>query len=111
MKTEILKNEAPMLEVNFYKKAAVRRLKFAAVASKSCGKWVFCKHRERTTYEFSGGHRESGQAILDTAKRELQEETGASDYGLEPVCRYSVTGKNRVNETGKKASVCCIVRI
>jgi len=28
------------------------------------------------------------------------EETGASRFNIEPVCIYSVTGKNRVNEEG-----------
>ena len=40
--------------------------------------------------------------ILDTAKRELQEETGAVKFSIEPVCVYSVTGKNRVNDTGEE---------
>ena len=38
-----------------------------------------------------GGHREPGEDILDTAKRELYEETGAIDFTMEPVCVYSVT--------------------
>lgn len=29
-------------------------------------KWVFCKHKERETYEVPGGHRESGETITDT---------------------------------------------
>ena len=45
---------------------------------------------------------EEGEAILDTAKRELQEETGAVKFSIEPVCVYSVTGKNRVNDTGEE---------
>ena len=63
---------------------------------------MFCKHRERDTYEIPGGHREPGEAIDDTAVRELQEETGAKDFIIKPVCVYSVTGKNRVNDTGEE---------
>lgn len=37
-----------------------------------------------------GGHREPGEDILDTARRELYEETGAIAYELQPVCVYSV---------------------
>lgn len=32
-------------------------LRFAVIVTKTEGKWVFCKHRERETYECPGGHR------------------------------------------------------
>ena len=91
-----------MLEVNFYDTVDDSLLKFAVIISKSNGKWVFCKHRERDTYEVPGGHREDGEKILETAKRELREETGAVEFDISPLCIYSVTGKNRVNETGEE---------
>lgn len=87
-----------MVEVRFYDNVDDELLKFAVIISKTNGKWVFCKHRERNTYEVPGGHRESGEDILDTAKRELREETGAVDFTIKPICIYSVKGKTRVNE-------------
>ena len=72
------------------------------IISKYNGQWVLCKHKNRDTYEIPGGHREVGETIDDTAKRELHEETGAIDFSIKPVCVYSVTGKNRVNETGEE---------
>ena len=63
-----------MLEVKFYDTVDDSLLKFAVIISLSNGKWVFCKHKERDTYEAPGGHREVGEDILETAKRELQEE-------------------------------------
>ena len=87
-----------MVEVKFYDNVADELLKFAVIISKTDNKWVFCKHKERETYEVPGGHREPGESILETAKRELQEETGAIDFKIEPICVYSVKGKTRVNE-------------
>lgn len=92
-----------MLEVKFYDTADDSLLKFAVIISKSDNKWVFCKHKERNTLEVPGGHREHGESILDTAKRELYEETGAVVYTIEPVCIYSVIGKTRVNDTGEES--------
>ena len=86
-----------MLEVKFYDNIGDEFLKFAVIISKTKGKWVFCKHKERDTYEIPGGHRENFENILDTAKRELQEETGAIDFTIKPVCVYSVKGKTRVS--------------
>ena len=87
-----------MIEVKFYDNVDDRLLKFAVIISKSNGQWVFCKHKDRNTYEVPGGHREKDEQILDTAKRELKEETGAIDFTIKPICVYSVKGKTRVNE-------------
>lgn len=87
-----------MVEVKFYDSVDDSLLKFAVIITKTEGKWVFCKHRNRDTYEVPGGHRESGEDILETAKRELKEETGAVDFDIKPICVYSVKGKTRVNE-------------
>ena len=91
-----------MLEVKFYDTVDDSLLKFAVIISQSNGKWVFCKHKERDTYEVPGGHREAGENILETAKRELQEETGAVKYEIKPICVYLVIGKTRVNDTGEE---------
>ncbi len=91
------------MHVHFYETADDTLLKFAVIVSKSNGKWVFCKHKERDTYEVPGGHRENGETILEAAKRELYEETGAIAFDIKPVCVYSVTGKTRVNETGEES--------
>lgn len=90
------------MEVKFYDNVNDELLKFAVIIAKSEGKLVFCKHKERNTYEIPGGHREAGESIDDAAKRELNEETGAVEFSIKPICAYSVTGKNRVNETGEE---------
>ena len=93
-----------MIEVNFYDEVDDSLLEFAVIISKSNGKWVFCKHKERDTFEVPGGHRETGEKIEDTAVRELKEETGAVDFNIKPVCVYPVKGKTRVNENAAKES-------
>lgn len=80
-----------MTLIRFYDEVPDELLKFAVILTMHNGKWVFCRHRERNTWEIPGGHREDGEDILSTAKRELYEETGALEYGLTPVCVYSVT--------------------
>ena len=90
------------MEIKFYENVDDSLLKFAVIIAKHSGKFVFCKHKERETYEIPGGHRESGEKIEYTARRELYEETGAVDFIIEPVCFYSVIGKNRVNKEGNE---------
>ncbi|MEE1056823.1 MAG: NUDIX domain-containing protein [Acutalibacteraceae bacterium] len=87
------------IKVKFYENIDDKLLKFAVIISKSQGKWVYVKHKERDTFEIPGGHREARETILDTAKRELYEETGAIDYKLTPICVYSVTRKYESKKT------------
>ena len=88
-----------MVEVKFHDHVDDKLLKFAVIISRTKGKQVFCKHRERDTYEVPGGHREIGEDILATARRELREETGAVDFSIKPVCIYSVKGKTSINKS------------
>lgn len=85
-----------MLKVEFHNTTDIDDdlLKFAVIAAKYKDKWIFCRHKERDTYEIPGGHREAGEIILDTARRELQEETGALEFDIMPVCIYSVMSEN-----------------
>ncbi|MCI8280398.1 MAG: NUDIX domain-containing protein [Lachnospiraceae bacterium] len=91
------------MNVQFYESVEDELLEFAVIVSKSKGKWVFCIHKERNTYEVPGGHRERAETILEAAKRELMEETGALAFSIIPICVYSVTGKTRVNRTGEES--------
>ena len=84
-----------MIEVSFLPcdSAIDPLLGFAVIAARHEDSWIFCRHRERTTWELPGGHREPGEDILTTARRELYEETGAAESELFPVCIYRVQGE------------------
>jgi len=82
-----------MIKVEFYKldEVADERLKYAVIATAEKGKWIFVRHKERTTWEIPGGRREVNEAILKTAERELIEETGATQFRMNAICLYSVS--------------------
>ena len=65
-------------------------LKRVVVVSKYKDKWVFCKHKERGTWEIPGGKIEVNEKPLDAAKRELYEETGAKKFEIKPICIYTI---------------------
>jgi 8-oxo-dGTP diphosphatase len=92
-----------MIKVKFYDKVTDELLKFAVIIAKSNGKWVFCKHRDRDTYECPGGHRDEGEDIITTAKRELFEETGAIEYSMEYICTYLVIRDGEMAENKEES--------
>ncbi len=89
--------EKQKTEVRFYDSADDSLLKFAVIIARKDGQWVFCKHKNRDTFEIPGGHRETGEKIQDTAERELYEETGAIKYSIKHICMYSVTSPDSFN--------------
>ncbi|MCL2057351.1 MAG: NUDIX domain-containing protein [Oscillospiraceae bacterium] len=71
-----------------YEKGFLWDYKYVVIFALYEGKWVFCKHKSRDTWETAGGHIEENETLLDAAKRELFEETGAEDYSIEYICDY-----------------------
>ena len=80
------------MEVKFYVLGEIddSLLDFAVIVSSYNEKWIYCRHKERDTWEIPGGRVDPGESPLKTAERELQEETGALIFGLQPLCIYSV---------------------
>lgn len=89
-----------MLKVEFLDTVEDEKIGFAVIAAKYRGRWVLCRHEARSTWEIPGGHREPGETLDETARRELYEETGAAEAAIRPVCVYSVTGKTRLQNEG-----------
>lgn len=70
--------------------AAEINLKYAVIAARYRDKWVFCRHRDRATWEIPGGHIELGETPEEAARRELYEETGAAEFDIHCVSLYGV---------------------
>ena len=62
--------------------------KYVVVFSRMNGQWLFSRHRKRDTWETQGGHIELGETPLDAAKRELYEESGATQFTIVPAFDY-----------------------
>ena len=78
-----------MTEVRFYDDPPDERLRFAVILAVHNGKWVFCRHKARQTYELPGGHREPGETVCAAARRELWEETGIENAPVRQIGTYS----------------------
>lgn len=85
------------MEVSFLNDSVDWDYQYAVVFATYHNRMVFCRHKARATFECPGGHREAGESVLEAAKRELYEETGAVRYEIEEIGPYSV-------EDGKEKS-------
>ena len=76
------------MKCSVYKYGQLKTYKYVVIFAQYNGKWIVCKHKDRDTWETSGGHIERGETPLDAAKREFHEETGAVDFDIRPICDY-----------------------
>ena len=79
--------------IRLYEEADDSLLVYALIPATHRGKWVWGHKKGSGTWEFPGGHIEKDEPPLEAARRELVEESGASDFDLCPVCSYSVSRK------------------
>lgn len=82
---------------------------FVVVVSEFQGKLMLSRHRDRDTWETQGGHIESGETPLEAARRELYEESGATEFEIIPVCDY--LGYNATGQAAGQAFYAKIARM
>ena len=71
-----------------YPLGSFERYPYVVILSRMEGKFLRSRHKQRTTWEFQGGHIEQGETPLQAAKRELFEESGAAAFDIEPLCDF-----------------------
>jgi 8-oxo-dGTP diphosphatase len=79
-------------EVRTYETGFLKYYRYVVIFARFQDKWIFCRNKQRDTYEVPGGHIEPGETALEAARRELYEETGAVSFEIKPVFDYSVHG-------------------
>jgi len=82
-----------MTEIKFYDPIyePPGKLVYAIIASRYSGKWVFVRHKQRSTFEMPAGHIEDNETPDEAAGRELREETGARAFTINCIATYSVS--------------------
>lgn len=88
-----------MTKVSFYAPGEIpdSQLEYVVIAARFQNQWIFSRHKQRSTWEIPGGHREPGEAVDDAANRELWEETGAVKADVQRICVYGVTKDRGTN--------------
>jgi len=72
-----------------------QKLNYVVMGARYQDKWIFVRHRQRTTWEMVSGHIEAGETADDAAVRELSEEAGVVNSSLKALCDYEVEVKGK----------------
>ncbi|MFP4456952.1 MAG: NUDIX domain-containing protein [Halanaerobiales bacterium] len=74
-----------------------KNIHFVIIAAnyRNSEKWVFVRKKDSQTWELPAGHKEKGESVLETAKRELFEETGAKEYNIEVLSDYTLISEGK----------------
>lgn len=86
-----------MVEINLYDHIKDNsKLIFVDIIAKYNGRWVLCKEKSRDTWECPGGHIDEGETPEQAAKRELWEETGATEFDIMHIGYYGAKGNDGI---------------
>ncbi|SDI75374.1 nucleoside triphosphatase YtkD [Ferrimonas sediminum] len=75
-------------------------LKFVVIMARYRQQWLLVRHHQRDTLEIPGGKIDTGETPIEAARRELYEETGATDFTLTPMEIYRVCDGNSAPSFG-----------
>jgi 8-oxo-dGTP diphosphatase len=87
------------MKCTVYGLGKLKDYKYVVTFARYKNKWIICKHKDRDTWETSGGHIEPGETPIEAAGRELREETGATDFSIKPICDYWACEEPHETET------------
>ncbi len=97
--TYIKKIESPIATAVFYSNLEYEKAVYTITISKSKNdNYILVKHKERTNFEIPGGKCETTN-YLDEASRELEEETGTTNYEIKYFMSYGVDVDKAFNYT------------
>ena len=83
-----MSTQGPALHCTIHPPDTLAPYKYVVVCAYYRGQWLMSRHRDRDTWETQGGHIEPGETPLQTARRELYEESGVTDAEVIPLCDY-----------------------
>lgn len=66
----------------------LKTYKYVVIISEYQDKILLSRHKERSSWEYQGGHIEPGETPEEAAVRELMEESGAEIFDMKSVCDY-----------------------
>lgn len=78
----------PSLHCTVHPLGSLSPYKYVVICANYRGQWLLSRHRKRDTWETQGGHIEPGETPMQSAVRELYEESGVTDAAIVPVCDY-----------------------
>jgi len=81
-------------DVHVYPLGDLSDYRYTVIFARYRNKWLYCRAKDRDTFETAGGRVEKGETTLEAAKREFYEETGAIMFDIKPMFDYAVHREN-----------------